>query len=45
MVVLRHGVLELAHASSERAPHLGKPLRTEDEKDDQEQDQQFPRTD
>ena len=45
MVVLRHRVLELAHPRPERAPHLGKPLRAEDEKDDQEQDQQFPRTD
>src|SRR5919109_72877 len=35
-------VLELAHAPSERAPHLGQPARTEDEKQHDEQNQELP---
>src|SRR5207344_2046836 len=40
ILVTRDGVLELTHALPERAPHLGQPLRAEnEEKDDQEDEQ------
>src|SRR5262249_5157229 len=37
LVLAGDRVLELAHALAERAPHLGQPLRAEDEQDDHEQ--------